>query len=120
MESYRSSSSWGHSNPKPPIKLFRVKELAKEEKILNEEILVGEKEEQEICFKVLFELFAGLQYGKQSQFEKKIQEVKKVFRVTNGDRSPNMSGRILGSSTNKYLNFVADIQGRQWGISRDQ
>ena len=31
-----------------------------------------------------------------------------MFRVTNGDRSPNMSGRILGSSTNKYLNFVAD------------
>ena len=29
-------------------------------------------------------------------------------RVTNGDKCPNMSGRILGSSTNKYLNFVAD------------
>jgi len=33
--------------------------------------------------------------------------VKKVYRVTNGDKSPNMSGRILRSSTNKYLNFVA-------------
>ena len=31
-----------------------------------------------------------------------------MFRVQNGDSSPNMSGRILGSSTNKYLNFVAD------------
>ena len=46
--------------------------------------------------------------SKQSQFEKKLQEVKRVCRVTNGDINPNMSGRILGSSTNKYIHFVAD------------
>ena len=54
------------------------------------------------------ELFAGLEYGKESQFQKRLREVKKVNRVTNGDKCPNMSGRILWSSTNKYLNFVAD------------
>ena len=73
-----------------------------------DEILVGGQEEQEVDFHCLSELFAGLEYGKQSQFQKKIREVKKVNRVTNGDKCPNMSGRILGSSTNKYLNFVAD------------
>ena len=59
-----SSSSWGDSrNPKPPIRLFRVKELDKEEKVLDE-ILVGRKEAQEVDFHGLFELFAGLEYGK--------------------------------------------------------
>ena len=105
---HRSSSSRGPSTQKPPIKLFRIKQLAKEEKIFNEEILVGEKEQQQVCLDGVMELFAGLQYGKTSEFEKKVQGVKKVFRVTNGDRSPNMDGRILGSSTNKYINFVAD------------
>ena len=56
----------------------------------------------------MHELFAGLVYGKVSQFQLKVREVKRISRVTSGDKSPNMSGRILGSTTKKYLNFVAD------------
>ena len=48
---------------------------------------------------------ALMQYKKQSQFEKKMQE---VYRITNGARDPMMSGRILGYSTNKYIHFIAD------------
>ena len=70
--------------------------------------MVGKKEAQEDDFHKLFELFARLEYGKQSQFEKKLQEVKRVYRVNNGGRDPMMSRRILGSSTNKYIHFIVD------------
>ena len=53
-----------------------------------EEILVGEREEPEVEFDGLSELFAGLEYGKRSQFQKRVSEVKKINRVTNGDKSP--------------------------------
>ena len=84
-----------------------MKELEREEEVL-ERILVEKKEAQEDDFQGLYELFAGLEYGKQSQFEKKMQEVKKVYRVTSGARDPIMRGRILGCSTNKYIHFIAD------------
>ena len=70
FNSSESSSSWGDSrNPKPPIKLFRVKELVKEEKVLDE-ILVEGKEAQEVGFHGFSDLFAGLEYGKQSQSDR--------------------------------------------------
>ena len=49
FNSSESSSSWGDSRtPKPPIRLSRrVKELDKEEKVLDE-ILVGGQEAQEV------------------------------------------------------------------------
>ena len=84
-----------------------MKELEREEEVLDR-ILVEKKEAQEDDFQGLYELFAGLEYGKQSQFEKKMQVVKKVYRVTSGSRDPIMSGRILGCSTNKYIHFIAD------------
>ena len=55
------------------------------------------------------DLFGGLEYSKLSHFERKVQKVMKVCRVTSGARDPTMKGRILGCSTNKYLRFVADI-----------
>ena len=70
---HRSSSSRGLSTQKPPIKLFRIKQLAKEEKISDEEIVVGEKEQQQVDLDGVMELFAGLQYGKTSEFGKKVQ-----------------------------------------------
>ena len=80
LHSSRSSSAWGDSRNQtlPPIRLFRVKELDKEEEVLDE-ILVEKKEAQEDDFQGLFELFAGFEYGKQSQsdsilIEKKEQE----------------------------------------------
>ena len=73
-----------------------------------EDILVEEREEPEVQYDALPELFAGLEYGRRSQFQKRVSEVKRINRVTSGDKSPNMSGRILGSSTDKYLNFVAE------------
>ena len=80
LHSSRSFSSWGDSRNQtlPQIGLFRVKELDKEEEVLDE-ILVEKKEAQEDDFQGLFELFAELEYGKQSQFdsiliEKKEQE----------------------------------------------
>ena len=71
FNSSESSSSWGNSRTqKPPIRLFRrVKELDKAEKVLDE-ILVGGQEQQEVDFHCLSELFAGMEYGKQSQFQK--------------------------------------------------
>ena len=111
-----SSSSWGHPSTKPPIRLFRVKKQQKEE-ILSDDRIDGKKEADE-SLEGIFELFAGLKYGKQSEFEKKIKDVKKVFRVQNGNGSPNMKGRILGSSTNKFINFVADTGSPVAFISR--
>ena len=53
-------------------------------------------------------LFDGLSYNKMSHFQRKVHKVMKVFRIHGGQRDPLMKGRILGSSTNKYLNFIAD------------
>ena len=108
LNSHRSSSSRGPSTKNAPIKLFRIKQLPKEQKVSDEEMVLGEKEQLQDDLDGVRELFAGFQYGKVSEFERKVQEIKKVFRVTNGDRSPNMGGRILGCSTNKNINFVAD------------
>ena len=54
------------------------------------------------------ELFGGLEYNKLLHFERKVQKLMKVRRVTSGARDPTMKGRILGCSTIKYLRFVAD------------
>ena len=83
----------------PPLRLFRIKELEKEEKIVDR-ILVEKKEAQEDDFQGLLELFEGLEYGwhyegveelfggleysKLSHFERKVQKVMKVYRVTSG------------------------------------
>ena len=70
--------------------------------------MIEEKTQPEVDYDGLHELFAGLAYGKVSTFQQRIREVRKVYRVSGGGRSPNMSGRILGSATNKYLSFIAD------------
>ena len=85
LENKESSSLWGNSQTQtqqPQIRLFR------RVKMVPEEILVGEREEPEVEFDGLSELFAGLEYGKRSQFQKRVSEVKKINRVTNGDKSP--------------------------------
>ena len=70
--------------------------------------MIEKKVEPEVHYDGLQELFAGLAYGKVSLFQQKVREVRRICRVSSGDRSPNMRGRILGSATNKYLNFVAE------------
>ena len=76
--------------------------------MVSEDGLIEKKVEPEVHYDGLQELFAGLAYGKVSLFQQKVREVRRICRVSSGDRSPNMRGRILGSATNKYLNFVAD------------
>ena len=47
------------------------------------------------------DLFNGLEYNKLSHFQRKVQRVLKVCRVSSGARDPIIKGRILGCSTNK-------------------
>ena len=54
------------------------------------------------------DLVNGLEYSNLSHFQRRVQKVLKVCRVSNGARDPVMRGRILGCSTNKYIHFLAD------------
>ena len=75
-----------------------MKQLPKE-KIFKHDILDGEKEAQDDGFEGLFELFTGPAYGEQPQSEKKIKEVKMVFRAQNGDSNANIKEMALGKNS---------------------
>ena len=83
-----SPSLWGNSQNKthqPKLKLFRVKRV--------EDGLIEKKVEPEVQYDGLQELFAGLAYGKVSLFQQKVREVRRICRVSSGDRSPNNIGQ---------------------------
>ena len=128
--SHESSPTWGNSRTDilPPLRLFWIKAVEKEEETI-ERVLVEKKEAQDgVFYDGLYELFNGLEYSwhyegmedlfngleysKLSHFQRKVQKVMKVCRVSSGARDPIMKGRILGFSTNKYLRFVADTGSR--------
>ena len=91
-----------NNTQQPKLKLFRrVKKVS-------EDGLIEKKVDQEVDYDGLQELFAGLAYEKVSLFQHKVRQVRKICKVSSGNRSPNMKGRILGSATNKYINFVAE------------
>ena len=66
-----------------------------------------EEEEEEDFSMDIVALFDGLDYGR-SAFQERVHRILKVGRINNVKRDPTMKGRILGSSCNKPLNFVAD------------
>ena len=54
---HRSSSSRGPSTKNAPIKLFRIKQLPKEQKVSDEEMVLGEKEQLQDDLDGVRELF---------------------------------------------------------------
>ena len=45
---------------------------------------------------------------KPSNFQHRVRHILRVGRIQNMGRDPTMYGRILGSSTNKFIRFCAD------------
>ena len=93
------------------MKLFRIKTVPKGNKL--EDNLQGVADlfdgmEYGWKYEGIADLFNGLEYNKMSHFQRKVHKVLKVRRINGGQRDPIMKRRILGCSTNKYLNFVAD------------
>ena len=87
----RSSPTWGnsHTDNLPPLRLFRIKAVEKEEKTI-ERVLVEKKEAQDGVFydgiydlfnglesswhyEEIEDLFNGLKYSKLSHFQPKVQ-----------------------------------------------
>ena len=105
--------SWGlPQKDLPPLKLFRVREISPPRVVLGDDLdrvaELFEGLDYGWGYDGISALFDGLSYNKMSHFQRKVHKVMKVFRIHGGQRDPLMKGRILGSSTNKYLNFIAD------------
>ena len=44
----------------------------------------------------------------RSAFQERVRRILKIGRINTVRSDPNMKGRILGDSCNKFLNFIAD------------
>ena len=67
---HRSSSSRGPSTKNAPIKLFRIKQLPKDEKVSDEEMVLGEKEQLQDDLDGVRELNMGKSLSSRGKFRR--------------------------------------------------